>query len=103
MRKEIVLCNACGNQIHSDDENFHLGAGKNKKKWGSTLALTAGGRNRVHLLDNTQLRISCDLYVVKEDGHPAESVDFHPGCLENLIRKKIRWWFQDVLEEDSDA
>lgn len=100
MREETIYCNNCKEQIQ-DVKFFSITPGK-QKKVGVTLPL-AGRRHRIHLLNNAQLRVSLDTYVISEDGSTkCGQIDLHWKCLTQIVKDKLYNWCTDVWREDED-
>ena len=101
MRKETIFCNECEKQI-KDESFFTVNPGK-RKKVGVTMALTAGGRNRIHLGNNAQMRISLDTYIIGEDGtNQCGQVDLHWRCLTKIVKAKLHHWVTNVWNDDEE-
>ena len=100
MKREVTICNIC-EQIIPDNTSFFTIKPQQKKKVETTLALTAGGSNRIHIANDMQIRISLDIYAVHETGRAVvDNVDAHWKCLTSIVRERLRRWYMIVGENE---
>jgi hypothetical protein len=100
MKKIIISCDLCGEEIPSDETPFIIktGEGARKKQVGSDIILTPRG-NRLHanVKGGAMIRVNASFYCGSYASN-LEELHFHHTCLNTEVRNRVVEFFKGEIE-----
>jgi hypothetical protein len=100
MKRTVISCDLCGEEIPSDETPFIIktGEGAKKKQVGSDIVLTPRGKRLYAGCEGrAMIRVNASFYCGSYERN-IEELHFHHTCLNTEVRNRVVEFFKGEIE-----